>query len=212
MRAVSVAQDSEVCASTIGTNTTLPHSVSETKRFYLNVNKPASCNGTLSSIHYCYYGPPRADRKTDSYQASVAIYRPLDEGSTFRKISNTVTISKMTPTDATLPSEEISFGFSCSVHSLNSVVKVEQGDIIGACIFDPRGKDIKQLDLVAESTSDDGYTMMYQSDKAADCDTNTLPEVVSGLSIDQILKILHVYAEISKSPERNVVCIGCRSM
>ena len=132
------------------------------------------------------------------YQATVAVYRSLNESKVFKRVSDVVTISKLRPSRDVHPDDALQSGFNCDSYNLTSIVDMQVGDVIGACIFDPTLKSGRRLNLVA-TNRDGGYKMLYKDRDTVDCDTDVLPEVVTDLSMDQDLKILHVYAQIGKN-------------
>ena len=118
-----------------------------------------------------------------------------------------MTISRMSPSPDVTPDDAILSGFNCNSHNLTATIDVQARDVIGACIFDPKGKN-RQLNLVAESPGGEGYSMMYKDEAAAGCDTDVLPETVTDLQTDQVLKVLHVYAQISKLSCTVYICMN----
>ena len=121
----------------------------------------------------------------------MALYRPLNgAGRSYVKASGTVTVSKQTTASSV---ERILLGFNCDSYVLNNSIQVQDGDVIGACIYDP-GLHSDSLILVSESTNN-GYMMMSAT---AGCGSGTLPDVVNDPIVDSVLKVLHISAEISK--------------
>ena len=180
----------------IGSNVSTPQildSVSTAERFYLNTARPAPCNGTITSLEYCYYGEMTNSRRT--YQSIVALYRPVG-GTSYQRISDTISISKQTPIRE-IPSADVLLpGFNCDSYELNSSIQVQMGDVIGACIYDTLNTE--QLDLV--SLTGDGLILPFKGDSDAGCEDDILPDTVDGLRDDDSRRIiLHVFAEISKS-------------
>ena len=188
----SIAQ--EACSRPIGSNISLEFTASGTNRFYLNTAKRASCNGTISKIDYCYYGPRKIMKNTDGYQATMALYRLSDGGISYDKVSDTVNISKLRIASS---EETILVGFNCDSYLLSENVQVQEGDVIGACIYDP-GFRSEPLVLVGESASN-GYLMMYQDTSSAGCSSDALPDIVTDLILDNVPKVLHISAQISKN-------------
>ena len=191
-----LAQD--ICGAPIGSNISDSYLASEARRFYLNTAKPALCNGTASSLEYCYYGPTKFMGNTRTFLATVAIYRQSSERSSYERVSDTITISKQTPSNHVQPSETIRSGFNCDSYTLNADIRVQEGDVIGACLFDPGFRSQKLL-LVSQNSSN-GYLMLYQEISTAGCGVDVLPNLVSESDLvqDDVLKVLHVLAVISK--------------
>ena len=125
----------------------------------------------------------------------MALYRPMPGSSNYQRITDTVTINKRTPLSQVPPADVLLPGFNCDSVGLEESVRILQGDVIGACIYDTIR--IRQLDVV--SRSDNGYPMLFNSADDEDCENGVLPEVVgSNLKQTSILRILHVFAEICK--------------
>lgn len=191
-----LAQD--ICGAPIGSNSSDSFLTSEARRFYLNMAKPALCNGSVSSLEYCYYGPSTFRRIRRSFIATVAIYRQSSERSSYERVSDTITISKQRPSIQVHPSEAIRLGFNCDSFMLNADIHVQEGDVIGACLFNP-GFRSQELLLVSQNSSN-GYLMLYQESSTARCGVDVLPNLVSESDLvqDDVLKVLHVSAVISK--------------
>ena len=50
--------------------------VGETNMFYLDIDHPACCNGSITSWRVCYYGPEDGGSKPYIYRVKYAVYRP----------------------------------------------------------------------------------------------------------------------------------------
>ena len=132
------------------------------RRFYLGINNPATCNGTITSWTVCYYGPGQAMGR--SYWATYAVYRRNDsgEGEHYERVSGIFSAVRATanviaadidPTDGLI--QERSFMcYNDSVDASDSPLTVQDGDIIGACVFDPQEDDVsfsrRQLNIVGD--------------------------------------------------------------
>lgn len=164
--------------------------------FYLNKAKPAPANGTIKGLQYCYYG--RRDSSVNRYQSLVALYRP-GERSTYDRVSETLIISKRTPTrlNNVQPDELLQIGFQCDDYELETGLQVQTGDVIGACIYD--NSNIGNLDLLSRASSaNGGYTLFVDGTNHADCDSGMLPVRLYNDDFEATLNqgILHVSAEI----------------
>ena len=163
---------------------------------YLNTDRPATSNGIVTAVRYCYYG--RVDLFQQTHISLIALYRPVNE-SHYERISDTISITRrsypllppiefLQPADAFLPK------FSCNSYRLTSSVQVLEGDIIGACIYN--SGNTSQLDMITTKLHA-GYQMMFEGADDAKCDTGVLPRVVGDrLQQDPSARILQVSAEI----------------
>ena len=221
----------EVCTgssvgSSIQANLSNPEDVRYYGHFYLNTAEPASCNGTISSVDYCYYGPSQYsnDNRIQNWAAVVALYHSMETDGSYRRVSDGMPLLKHTPSDPFSPNPEtdVLLNFNCDTYVLNSSIHVQEGDIFGVLIITDRTQRILslgQLDLVGDSS--DGYIMMNKSlDRVGEIidlfsevikNINTegvdLPPTLDGLSLDTEKRVLHVYANISKSTNLVHACI-----
>ena len=179
----------------IGSNDSTQLSPFSMDGFYINTARPAAQNGTISSFNYCYYG--RLDNSKDRYQSLVAVYRPTGIRGIYINISDTIVISKSTPTLTAPQADALIRGFNCDYYELQESVQVLAGDVIGACIYDT--SNIGELDLLSRTS--EGYTLLADSAHSADCDKGVLPSIVRGDNLEGTTRrgILHVSAEICKS-------------
>ena len=175
-------------------------------QIYLNTAEPARCNGNITSVGYCYYGPSQYN-DNPVWAAAVGLYRPEVNGS-FRRVSDGLLLSKWTPNNrsSVSPENSLLLDFNCDTYILDTedALYVQQGDMFGALVFaDQRFLGLGGLDLVGDSSS--GYQMMIKSfDGFRDfIDTEDLdqqlPETLNGLSLDIEKRVLHVSADISMS-------------
>ena len=183
-------------AAIVGSNVSTPSQVSTLERFYLNTARPAPCNGTITSLRYCYYG--REDSNRNTYQLLVALYRPEPRSNNYQRITNTISIIKRTPISQVPLADALLPGFNCDSVELEESVQVLPGDVIGACIYDTL-ISIRRLDVVSLNDIA-GYRMLFNSANDEDCENRVLPEVVgSNLEQTNFLRILHIFADICKS-------------
>ena len=221
----------EVCTRpNVGSNIQVNLSNTENEGYYaqyfLNTAEPASCNGTISSVDYCYYGPSQYsnDNRIQNWAAVVALYHSEADGS-YRRVSDGMLLLKRVPSNPLAPNPEtdVLLNFNCDTYVLNSSIHVQKGDVFGALIYSDRIQEIQPtiggLDLVGDSS--DGYLMRNKSfdqfEEIRDLLTevirnrNTegldLPPTLDGLSLDTEKRVLHVYANISKSANLVHVCI-----
>ena len=119
----------------------------------------------------------------------MAIFRPFNGNRNYRRISNTITLTKQTSLTDLLP------GFNCDSYQLEQSVQVLIGDVIGACLDEISGR--MPLSLVSRS-DEFGYMMRLTDAVNIPCADGVLPEVIDDLSSSGRRRILHVFADISK--------------
>ena len=159
--------------------------------FYLNTQEPAQCNGTVSEFEYCYY---RSDQGAARYDFTFAVYR--ESAGIYQPVSMAYT------TGRNLFNHDLGFTgtFACQTYQVDPLM-VQNGDLIGACIYDPpnTGGSFSgvELDIVGQNAPTDRFLMMTDN---SGCGDNTVPASVSSLTmIDS--RVLHIWANISKSQE-----------
>ena len=158
--------------------------------FYLNIQDPAPCNGTIDEFQYCYYHTEQDG--ADSYVFAPALFRETSSG-VYRRVTSPYTAER----------SRDSFGsqsFTCVYENIS--VKVQVGDVIGACIFDfgRHNTQVDQLDLVGQgnSSESDRYLMMADVSRCADIllVNNQVVELSSLSRVDFL--VLHIFANIGK--------------
>ena len=160
------------------------------RRFYLNLEDPAPCNGTVSSWEYCYYRSN--NRNAMEFRAPFGIYR--QEGSTYRLVSYQINIS--------ITNEDIGKDdFTCRNLS-TSVITIQEGDMVGACVNDvdrggPDANDQVQLNIVG---GESGYSLMY--DGFSSCQSGNVLTVPGSITERELSRsnsaVLHLHAIIGK--------------
>ena len=186
----TLAQSSQV----IGSNDSTPAVPFNFEGFYLNTLQPATSNGTITTLKYCYYGT--RDRSVNIYQSLVAVYRKGLRGN-YDRISDTVLITKHRPSDTVLQTDVLLQGFNCDYLELNKNISVVVGDVIGACVYDT--SNVEVLNLV--SLTDNGGFLPVDSVHHADCDTGELPRRLVNDHLEATTRrvLLHLFAQIGKS-------------
>lgn len=171
------------------------------RRLYLNTERNATCNGTITTINYCYYGP--SDSNPRIYQSLVAVYRPISDGRDFEIVSPSIRIQRQTTgsdSDQSSSDDILLPGFNCDTYQLEESIPVQIGDVIGACIDEIQGT--RQLNLVSKVDTDEGYNNILLNIGANDagCSDGVLPrEIQMRNNLNEInRRILHVFSEISK--------------
>ena len=121
------------------------------RRFYLDVNNPATCNGTITNWTVCYYG--RSDSRFNSYWATYAAYQSVDSGS-YERVSEMFRAVRITTGFGDGADGLHQIGFNCYTDFIDtgdSPLTISAGDIIGACVFNPQdadGFDRRPLNIV----------------------------------------------------------------
>ena len=152
----------------------------------------------------CYYGPEaRISWRPTFYWATYAVYR-LEEDSEgdvrYRRLSEiyrAVRYANAFQQDPLVDGEVQTGGFTCYDDEIDvgeSPFIVQEGDIIGACVFDGDDTlafDRRQLNVVGETS---GESLMEADD---DCNGNELPSNVLREDLDTIpSRRLHIKANI----------------
>lgn len=174
--------------------------------YYLNIAEPARCSGIISRLNYCYYGPCQYSNNL-AWIAGVVLYRSRADGS-YRRVSAAITISKSLPSNQLSPNPrtDLLLNFNCATDVLNSFLHVQKGDVFGALIFQDQAflfSGVGGLDLVGESSC--GYQMMTTSANNIRIITERglrslqMLDTLTGLTLDTRKRVLHVFADISKS-------------
>ena len=175
-------------------------------RFYLDVNNPATCNGTITNWRVCYYG--RSDSGLNSYWATYAIYQRMGSGGdeSYVKVSGmfrAVRTTTQTLTGFLDGADGLNeIGFDCYTDSIDvgdSPLTIRPGDIIGACVFDPEDGSIitrRELDIVGETSAGLGESLM-RSDIEVDCTMDDIPSSIRLRDLrGQNNRRLHIYANV----------------
>jgi hypothetical protein len=164
---------------------------------YLNIDRPATCNGTISLLQYCYYG--RADILfQNTYRSLIAVYHPVNQ-SHYVRVSETISVTRRSYPFPLIPqADNFLPGFNCDSQRLTPSVDVLAGDIVGICIYNSGGTS--ELDMITFRPG--GYRMMFESIGSIRCDTGEMPLVVGDrLQLDSFPRVLHISAEISSYGE-----------
>ena len=165
---------------------------------YLNTDRPATCNGTISLLEYCYYGD--LDLIQNTYRSLIAVYRPVNQ-SHYERVSETISITRRSyPFPLTSQADNILPGFNCNSQVLIPSITVQTGDIIGVCIYNSGGTS--ELDMITFRSG--GYRMMFES--GVRCDTGEMPQVVGDrLQLDSAARTLHISAILGTVNDRKLL-------
>ena len=156
---------------------------------YLNTDRPATCNGTISLLEYCYYGD--FDLIQNTYRSLIAVYRPVNQ-SHYERVSETISITRRSyPFPLISQADNFLLGFNCNSQTLTSSIRVQTGDIVGVCIYN--SGETSELDMITFRPS--GYRMMFEG--SVRCDTGEMPRIFGDhLRLDSAPRTLHISAEI----------------
>ena len=171
------------------------------RRFYLDVDNPATCTGTVTSWRVCYYGPN--DLRTGSYWATYAVYRRMGSSGNERYERVSQMFSAVRATSSLLGNDEVDGlvqedNYVCYddlINSGDSPVTIQFGDVMGACVFNPSnapGNNRRQLDIVGQTG---GSSLLEMSD-----DGCTVEAIPSNIPTNQLSnsnnRRLHLFANI----------------
>ena len=160
-------------------------------RLYLNTDNPAPCGGFITQLEYCYY-PPESDNELqilNSYQVFFAIYRQQANQDRYQRRTVLRVVC-----DRREFIGELDEDFPCTIVNI-SRTRVQQGDIIGACL--PGGNSL-QLDVVSNVSDEDFNANLSYIDYDCSSIRSTLPSFVNEHNLGvQERRILHLYARIT---------------
>ena len=177
------------------------------QRFYLDINNPATCNGTITSWTVCYYGPNDA---RGSYWAIYAVYKRTGGSGgeeRYERVSGIFSAVRATEGVITFNREPLvdgqiqERGFMCYNNSIDiseSPLTVQVGDIIGACVFEPQdgsfGLTRQELNIVGEMR---GESLMEVNADNVGCTMETIPPSILHSALqNRNNRRLHIYANI----------------
>ena len=178
------------------------------QRFYLDIRNPAPCTGNITSWKVCYYGPEEV-HPVGSYWATYAIYRPMGSNSEsndrYERVSNMFSAIRTVEQYVGIPTVDGEIeqgGFNCYEDTRdtgNSLLTVQTGDILGACVFDPDGDNplVRRLplDIVGEVSGESLLAMNTDG-----CTRDDLPMSISANDLSSVSsRRMHLYANISKN-------------
>ena len=195
---------------TIGNSDNRAVSRRSDRRFYLDVNNPASCTGTITSWTVCYYGSTQL--RFSSYWATYAVYRrnvTAGGDERYERVSGILSavrsaqfVSDPLGTDGRIQDG----GFMCYVdRTSDSPLTIQTGDIIGACVFDPRdagGFSRRQLDVVGQVS---GESLLEVGLSNNLCTLNVIPPMILRDDLEnRNNRRLHIYANIEPGKASNL--------
>ena len=196
---------------TIGNSDTSELNEGSDQMFYLDIDNEATCNGTITNWTVCYYG---TDLRSGSYWATYAVYRRgsgVNSGS-FERVSETFRALRATlgtPDPFDIIDGTISEGFNCytdvdSIDAGPSPLTIQAGDIIGACVVNPLGGSLRELNIVGEASEES----LMGAD--LDCTENaipTIPAIIQQIDLQpQSDRRLHIYANVEPDSKNTIAC------
>ena len=200
MLAVRLASSQDTCGS-IGDSDQRELNARTDQRFYLDINNPATCTGTITSWRVCYYGPDTV--RSGSYWATYAVYRRMGSGGDERYVRVSQLFSAVRAHSSLigtgvvdgLVQEDVYFCYNDSIDAGALPLTVQAGDVLGACVFNPvnvDGDNRRQLDIVGETS---GSSLLGMNDNG--CTTEAIP---SNIPTNQLSnrnnRRLHLFANI----------------
>ena len=158
----------------------------------------------------CYYGPNTANLLTNVW-ATFAVYRKIGLGSFehYERVSKVLHAIRANPfiarfeTAGQVDGKIQAGGFNCYSNSLDastSLLTVQAGDVLGACVFDPEDIMISSLIIIARHQLDivgqiSGESLLGMG--TSGCTIDALP---TSIAANQLLpyhsRRLHLYADI----------------
>ena len=196
---------SQNTCGTIGNSDETELSIVTDRRFYLDVEHPAPCAGNVTSWTVCYYGPNDV-RNNIIYWALYAIYKrnASGNGDRYERVSDIFTAVRSGEnflSGSIVDGGIVEGEFNCyndTIDNGDSSLSVQAGDVLGACIFDPRdtGNSVRrQLDIVGEV---EGDSLLEMNDDG--CIVGLNREIPLSVERSQLStrssRRLHLYANI----------------
>ena len=165
---------------------------------YLDIQNPAPCAGTISNWTYCYYAP--LFRFAAEYITTFALYRKIkaENGNddVYSRVSLIFEARRSFFNWQANQQEDVDF--YCNNVTLNYTVPVEQGDVIGACVFDPTDDFLirrEPLNLVGRTSLN--YSVLEYNTNV--CTRASLPSNVPSNEFRLLgSTILHLSADIGE--------------
>ena len=166
--------------------------------FYLDVDNPATCSGTVTGWRVCYFGPESVS-PTGRYSTAFTVFRRVQNGSDlyYQSVSPVYEAVRAGP-NPVFSNEFVDGvveigGFNCSTVDVgDSVFEIQSGDVIGACVTDledfsdPQlgiSFERLQLDIVGD-VGDEGERLLSRD--TTGCTVDTVPDVVMSNELSPI--------------------------
>ena len=190
------------------------------RRFFLEVNNPATCAGSITSWRVCYYGP-NSIASLGSYWATYAVYRRTGSDS-FERMSGIYkairTIPDFTGMDR-VDGEIQQGGFNCyddlvRPEAGDSPFIIQVGDIIGACVFNPDDQDgVERLQLDVVGDAGGGSEISFLEMNSDGCTMDALPSSVDMADLsNRNNRRVHIHANIGEIGGMLKLMVHCSVM
>lgn len=167
--------------------------------FYLDQNNPACCTGNIMSWRVCYYRPESESNK--QYTVKYAVYRRNETD--YIQVSNlifntTLSLSGDDERKKRHDREPHYETLNCHNELLDTPFTVQEGDVIGACVFNPMGK-IRQLNIVSKITGHSHGLQLYVANSCRMGKNLNFPAIITANELSAVSSMrLHLSANISK--------------
>ena len=192
--------------------------VDMTEMFYLDLEHPACCNGSITSWRVCYHEPESNSGEEESsyrprYHVKYAVYRlGADQVYIVKPRSPTFSTTLSSDSESESSSKRrrkhsqyppiINQGLNCHDEFLDEPFTIEEGDVIGACVVDPKDPAMRQLNIVSRVNGQPHALLpLYGTQEYAQpCKMGTIPPRIM---ISQLTAVnstrLHLSANIRSS-------------
>ena len=124
------------------------------------------------------------------YWATWAVYRRMRSGNHSSYVMVNSSLRRVSRGNGTN-----SMDFRC--RNAGTDIKVEAGDVVGACIYDPPDFNSLvrlQLDIIGQAS---GYSL-EKTDDVSECGSSSMPSVISNRQLSRVnSSLLHLYAIIN---------------
>lgn len=180
----------QTCPSPIGSALTNPIRESSNTGFYLNLDNPAVCSGTVVAWHFCYY------RLIETNVAAFVVYRQSPDGN-YQELSESYRVVARQEANKRKKRQT---GFNCEdiPLPLGEQFDVQVGDVLGACLLSSSDSD-NPLRIQANSAT--GRRLFQPNFNTNLCQRSSLTSINQGDLQEVGSAALHLYADIA-----NVIC------
>ena len=154
--------------------------------FYLDTDNPAPYSGIVTRWYYCHYIPYLTFAKPR--QTTFAVFRRTNDG--FERVSEPALIQENYQ-------QLISLGerFECNNFRVSPGIPVQEGDILGACIYDFL-ESSHELNIVGNNASQD-FRLLFANGLDCKVIDKLIPSSVTNDMVVQVSsRVMHLYAEI----------------
>ena len=158
-------------------------------RLYLNTDNPAQCSGFITQLKYCYY-PTESDDESQIDRMYFAIYRRQ-----FNRILGIFQYRQQLTIPSVIHLSGLDEDFFCITLNILFPIRIQQGDIIGACL-----PERNFLNVVSDISSEEDFNANLSYIESGCSSSFVIPFTVNESNIRvQESRILHltVYARIT---------------